>query len=36
MVPRLFCFDSRLDEKKIREYGKWQGDQDSGQAKLGL
>jgi len=25
-----------LDEKQITEYVRWQGDQDSGQAKLDL
>jgi len=34
--PGYFVSTVGLDEKKIREYVKWQGDQDSGQAKLGL
>ena len=34
--PGYFVSTVGLDEKKIREYVKWQDDQDSGQAKLGL
>jgi len=34
--PGYFVSTVGLDEKQITEYVKWQGDQDSGQAKLGL
>ena len=34
--PGYFVSTVGLDEKQITEYVKWQGDQDSGQAKLEL
>jgi putative transposase len=34
--PGYFVSTVGLDEKQITEYVKWQGDQDSGQAKLDL
>ena len=34
--PGYFVSTVRLDEKQISDYVKWQGDQDSGQAKLEL
>ena len=34
--PGYFVSTVGLDEKQISEYVKWQGDQDSGQAKLDL
>jgi putative transposase len=34
--PGYFVSIVGLDEQQIREYVKWQGDQDSGQAKLDL
>ena len=34
--PGYFVSTVGLDEKEISDYVKWQGDQDSGQAKLEL
>ncbi len=36
VVTGYFVSTVGLDEKQITEYVRWQGDQDSGQAKLDL